>query len=381
MDIIPNFILSELEKYLSQSQLLTLQILIWLLQVHKDVKIERLAACLPLPILYESRRKHLKRFLVLKKLSVTLIWLPIIKAVLDNSLARGSKIVIVLDRTQWKNNNLLMVSVVWKKRALPVYWNFLDKKGSTNINEKIAILKPVIKLLKHFQIVVIGDREFGCVQFAYWLKRQKIRFALRVKQGTNIRKRGGKYQTMDELGLKPGLKIFYSHINYTKKKGFGEFNLAAYWKRKYKGKVDKEGWFILTNLENIDEVIKIFKQRSGIEAMFKDCKTGGYNLEGSRAKTERLTRLVLLIAIAYTTMVLQGKLIKNQGQQKYIARLKENKRNGKRHSNFWVGLYGYNWIITWEFCYSLVNLIMKINSHKSPYYQQGMKAMDLIKKA
>jgi hypothetical protein len=32
--------------------------------------------------------------------------------------------------------------------------------------------------------------------------------------------------------------------------------------------------------------------------MFKDCKTGGYNLEWSKASIERLTRLVLLIAIA-----------------------------------------------------------------------------------
>jgi len=68
MDIIPELFLSNLEKYLNKSQLLTRQILIWLLQVHQDVKIERLAACLPLPILYESRRKHIKRFLVLKKL-------------------------------------------------------------------------------------------------------------------------------------------------------------------------------------------------------------------------------------------------------------------------------------------------------------------------
>ncbi|NEP08171.1 MAG: hypothetical protein F6K34_27415, partial [Okeania sp. SIO4D6] len=37
-----------------------------------------------------------------------------------------------------------------------------------------------------------------------------------------------------------------------------------------------------------------------IEAMFKDCKTGGYNLEGSQANTQGLTNLILLIAIAYT---------------------------------------------------------------------------------
>jgi hypothetical protein len=29
--------------------------------------------------------------------------------------------------------------------------------------------------------------------------------------------------------------------------------------------------------------VKVYQQRFGIEAMFKDCKTGGYNLEGSKA--------------------------------------------------------------------------------------------------
>jgi hypothetical protein len=33
--------------------------------------------------------------------------------------------------------------------------------------------------------------------------------------------------------------------------------------------------------------------------MFKDCKTGGYNLEKSHANNERLQKLILLIALAY----------------------------------------------------------------------------------
>ena len=52
---------------------------------------------------------------------------------------------------------------------------------------------------------------------------------------------------------------------------------------------------MLTNL-SLEEAIAAYKTRSGIEAMFRDCKSGGYNLEGSKASDERLTRLVLLIA-------------------------------------------------------------------------------------
>ncbi len=74
--------------------------------------------------------------------------------------------------------------------------------------------------------------------------------------------------------------------------------------------------------------------------MFKDCKSGGYNLEGSRANNQRLTNLILLIALAYTASVIKGKSIKNSGAQKYIARLSEAQRNSRRHSNFWLGLCG-----------------------------------------
>ena len=62
----------------------------------------------------------------------------------------------------------------------------------------------------------------------------------------------------------------------------------------------KEPWYLLINLDNLDEVLKIHRSRMGIEAMFKDCKTWGYNLEVSRANTQPLTNFILLIAIDYT---------------------------------------------------------------------------------
>jgi hypothetical protein len=65
----------------------------------------------------------------------------------------------------------------------------------------------------------------------------------------------------------------------TKKKGFSRFNLVASGKRKYRGKQEDESWYLLTNLPDFPSAIAIYGQRYGIEAMFKDCKTGGYNRE------------------------------------------------------------------------------------------------------
>lgn len=81
--MLPSFYQPILSKYLSSTQLITLKMLIWLRQNQKEVKIERLAATLPLPIQQNSRRRHLQRFLESNALSVVLLWFPIIEEILS----------------------------------------------------------------------------------------------------------------------------------------------------------------------------------------------------------------------------------------------------------------------------------------------------------
>ena len=75
---------------MTHTQVQTLKILVWLLTVQKTVKIERLAACFPLPIKYESRRKHIQRFLTLFSLSLPLFWFPIIMAIISQEFSDDS---------------------------------------------------------------------------------------------------------------------------------------------------------------------------------------------------------------------------------------------------------------------------------------------------
>ena len=379
--MLPKFYRMCLQSQLNSSQLHTLEILTWLLQFQKQVRIERLAACLPLPILFESRRRHLQRFLILPQLSVALIWLPLIKGIIRTQIKLGTQAIVALDRTQWRTNNLLVVSVIWSKRAWPVYWQMIPKKGNSNLAQQKAILRPVLLLLKSYQVVVVGDREFHSIKLADWLEQQKVNFALRQKKTTYIKTMGQDYQRLSELGLAPGIKLFLTKVTVTKQKGFGQFNLAAHWQKNSKKKTLDEGWYILTNLDSLAAALNAYKARSGIEAMFKDCKSGGYNLEECKASQERLNRIVLLIAIAYTCAGLAGQKIKRQGQQKYVNRLKELRRVAPRHSNFWVGLYGQMWIAGMEFCRDLVQELMIIRLNKLPFYKRGLSALNLIQQA
>jgi hypothetical protein len=157
--------------------------------------------------------------------------------------------------------------------------------------------------------------------------------------------------------------------------------MGIYWKRSYRNKVEKEPWYLLTNLSNLEETLKAYKKRTGIEAMFKDCKTGGYNLEWSKASIERLTRLVLLIAIAYSCSALKGQAIKSKGQENYIGRERKIQQSLTRNSIFWLGLYGDVWIITREFVKQWVEELMKANLNKLLFYQKGLRAMAIIQQA
>jgi hypothetical protein len=54
---------------------------------------------------------------------------------------------------------------------------------------------------------------------------------------------------------------------------------------------------------------------------------------------------MIVIALAMTSVWLQGKRTRLQRQEKYVCRLQETGRTRRRHSNFGIGLYGENWLI------------------------------------
>ena len=101
--------------------------------------------------------------------------------------------------------------------------------------------------------------------------------------------------------------------------------------------------------------------------------------ERSHANERRLNSLILLIAIAYTCAILNGQKIKSMGIQKYVGRLTEPGRTIRRHSSFWIGLYGQCWVIGMEFCQDIVSELMKIRRNKLPFFQRGLRAMSFIR--
>ena len=89
--------------------------------------------------------------------------------------------------------------------------------------------------------------------------------------------------------------------------------------------------------------------------------------------------LVLLLPILVLTRA--GRNSRKMGMQKYVGRLKELRRLYRRHSAFWVGLYGQLWVGAIKFWANLADDLMRLKPSKLPYFQKGLRAMSLIQSA
>ena len=128
----------------------------------------------------------------------------------------------------------------------------------------------------------------------------------------------------------------------------------------------------------------------------RDFKSGGYNLEDTNVSGNRLISLILIIAFAYSSSTFKGQKIKKKGVQKYVGRIREYGRLTRRHSSFYIGLYGesalregfppqatanpkgQNWVKFMDDCWGLVEKLMRLNRNKLEYYLRGIRAMELI---
>lgn len=380
MKMLPSLYQNSLENQVAHSELLFLRLMINVLQDVKEVSLEKLATVLPLPILFESRRKKIQRFLSSPIFRIESLWFPIIEKWLSQNFVEPT-IYVVIDRTSWARINLIMISVIYAQRAIPVYFELLPKLGSTNLAEQTTAISRVLPLLTRYKPVVLGDREFCSVNLANWLREHNVNFCLRLKKSEFVEMKDGTWQQLNELGLKPGISLFLSKIKVTKSQKATGFNLACKWKRSLNGCCSKEGWLILTNLSELKVAIAAYKKRFCIEEMFRDFKSGGYNLEDSNVAGNRLIAVILLIAFAYSISTFTGENIKQKGIQKYVGRVKEYRRVPRRHSSFYVGLYGYAWVNFRECSWKIVTELMKLNRNKLKYYLRGVRAMELITSA
>jgi Transposase DDE domain len=369
---------AHLSENLTRANYLLAILLIQVVQSIKEVTLESIATKLAMPIKFESRRKKVQRFLSDDKWNLDDIWLSLVIDWITGSVKQNSVIYLAIDRTKWQSNNILMVSMIWRNRAIPIYWAMLDKEGNSTLENQQLVLTPVFTALSSYQLLVLGDREFCSVTLANWLREKKVGFCLRLKKNVAIETEAELWTELKRLGLEPGNSFFDREVTIRKTAPIKGFNLAGKWLGKYRNVTTKEPWYILTSLVDLQTAVDAYAKRFGIEEMFRDFKGGGYNLEKTNLTGDRLSNLLILLSLAYLKSIIQGLDIKSKQVQEYLGRKTEKNRKYARHSTFYVGLWGESWVDSMSSNWQVVVELMSLSPHKLPNYQQGLRAMRLI---
>lgn len=84
----------------------------------------------------------------------------------------------------------------------------------------------------------------------------------------------------------------------------------------------------------------------------------------------------LAVLIAHTGAIIQGQQIKRKGIQKYVVPVKEYGRWQRRHSSFYVGLYGQSWVTFKDNCIELVVKLMRLNRNKQLLLSKSHKCYE-----
>jgi hypothetical protein len=107
---LPELYSKHLKKQFNPPQYLIVLIVINLLQNVQTIVLEEIARRFPCPIQLRSRIKKLQRFLSLQQFQIKTLWFPILKDWVEQEWQSGESIYLALDRSQWREINLLMVS-------------------------------------------------------------------------------------------------------------------------------------------------------------------------------------------------------------------------------------------------------------------------------
>lgn len=97
-------------------------------------------------------------------------------------------------------------------------------------NKFEPIIKEILQQLEEF------EQAYGAIPEIKLVTKKNYNDLVRLVQNTTFRARRQQFQPLSSIPIKPGIHLFYPHVSLTQKKGFNRFNLAVYWKRKYKGK-------------------------------------------------------------------------------------------------------------------------------------------------
>lgn len=273
----------------------------------KSSQLEQIACKIPDDTQVESRVKRFTRFNQNSMIDAETYFIPFIMPLIA-ALASGGTVTVAMDGSETGRNCMtLMVSIIYRKRAIPIAWvTVTGKKGHLPEETHVELFKQVQALFPETcHVVFLGDGEFDGVTLLAAIEAAGWEYVCRTAKNRIINDDGDVF-ALSEMALVPGDCIDIPDVRITHY-NYGPVMVLAWWRKGY-----KEPMYLVTNMECGTEACQWYRRRFRIETCFSDQKSRGFNLQKSHlSDPERIQRFLLAICLAYTWDIYLGVKVRN----------------------------------------------------------------------
>jgi hypothetical protein len=217
---------------------------------------------------------------------------------------------LLLDGTKWDfgdhHLHLLTLCITIGDVAIPIWWEDIEKAGHSSEQERIDYLKSVLQTYQLQNMTLIADREYIGYQWFKELKRQDIRFVIRVKEGI-YHEWINKAQGLSWQQLKAKAKKKAKGKKVSKRFNLDGLELHYIILKNPRPEADDELIYLLSDYKSPTEAARIYRLRWQIEVCFKHLKTNGLNLEQMSVRGKEKRHLMMaMVILVYILAIREG---------------------------------------------------------------------------
>ena len=270
--------------------------------VRRNAQLSQISSEVPLAAKDKNVEMRLRRWVKNTKIDADVVYIPFARQILVE-LGTASLILVTDSSQAGRGCMVLMVGVLYKKRALPIAWvAYKGKKGHTTTQRHIQALEKVLPLLPNgSEVVLLGDAEYDTAGMLVWMETNTDwQYVLRTSQQIYVQESPNR-QPIGAYPLAQG-RLFHRHqVGFTQDATVS-LNLIGWW-----GSCHEEPIFLVTNVPNVYQACRFYRCRFQIETFFGDQKSHGFHIHKSHlSDPARFSRMLIAACLAYTWMICQG---------------------------------------------------------------------------
>ncbi len=279
-----------------------------------------IARALPLDTTQESKQQRLRRLLDNVRITQGDHYQPIARAALTG--LKGQRVDVVIDRVLLQDqHNILVVSVGFRRRSIPLAWKALPHRGASGLDDQKALLTEALNLLpERVRVTIHGDSEFRNIELFDWVRSLGHDAMLGVQGRTYVYPSASPDavgHTLEQIVGDRKEVVYLTGVYLTQDQRYGPVNVLAWWDTDKDGKPLLRA--VMTNLPATARTKQRGKRRMWIETGFRDWQSGGFHLDRSGLTDRaRFERLLLPLVIAYLWLVSIGRWVVKRGYRRLI---------------------------------------------------------------